>query len=124
MHARNVCALERGAAPSARHCVRRHRCVPWSLVARERGLRARVGAWNMAGSWRLAAWCAASLAVPWTATAAEAANQAAARDCATRVTRDNLVPCALAASPDLRVEREAESALEGRRQAADTLLPS
>jgi len=78
----------------------------------------------MAGSWRLAAWCAASLAVPWTATAAEAANQAAARDCATRVTRDNLVPCALAASPDLRVEREAESALEGRRQAADTLLPS
>jgi cobalt-zinc-cadmium efflux system outer membrane protein len=76
----------------------------------------------MAGSWKIAAWCAASLAVPGTATAAE--QMAAARDCATRITRGNLVVCALAANPDLRVERELEGVLLGRRQTADTLLPS
>jgi cobalt-zinc-cadmium efflux system outer membrane protein len=75
----------------------------------------------MARAWRIAAWCAAYLAVPCTATAEQIAG---ARDCATRVARGNLVVCALAASPDLQVERELVGVLVGRRQAADTLLPS
>jgi cobalt-zinc-cadmium efflux system outer membrane protein len=41
-----------------------------------------------------------------------------------QLTRSNLVSCTLAASPDLRVEREAAGALEGRRRSAGTLLPS
>lgn len=77
----------------------------------------------MARSWTGAAVCAALLIVPWTAKATERTAKVAA-DCAERVTRENLIPCALAASPDLRVEREAAGALEGRRQSASTLLPS
>ena len=77
----------------------------------------------MAGFWTGAAVCAALLAVPGTATATDP-TVAERRACAGQVTRSSLVACALAASPDLHVEREAAGILAGRRQSAGTLLPS
>jgi cobalt-zinc-cadmium efflux system outer membrane protein len=72
----------------------------------------------MTRSWSRAAVCALSLAVPSRAAASKAEG------CAAEITRNNLVACALAGSPNLRAQREATGALAGRRTTASSILPS
>lgn len=72
--------------------------------------------WKKLGS--LAA-IAACLAFSSTAMAQEAAAE-----CATRITRTNLVPCALTASLTVRGEQKTVDALQGRRTASGLFLPS
>jgi len=61
---------------------------------------------------------AACLAFSSTAMAQEAA------ECATRITRTNVVPCALTASLTVRGEQKTVDALQGRRTANGVFLPS
>jgi outer membrane protein, heavy metal efflux system len=68
---------------------------------------------------RLAASAAAAL-LAVTSRAAMAEDAA----CASRITRANVVPCALRASLPVRVEREAANAVEGRYRGVSALLPS
>jgi len=46
------------------------------------------------------------------------------RDCAAQIDRENLIPCALAASLAVRAEQASLSATEARRTAAGVILPS
>jgi len=61
---------------------------------------------------------AAGVALASTASAQEAAG------CSSKITRQNLVGCALTASLSIRGEQKTVAALEGRRTAAGVILPS
>jgi cobalt-zinc-cadmium efflux system outer membrane protein len=66
-------------------------------------------------------WGAVMTVAAWSFTFPALAEESA---CSSRVNRTNLVPCAMAASLAVRVERHEMDAAEGRRGAVSPLLPS
>lgn len=63
-----------------------------------------------------------ALAMVWWLTYSHPSS--ASPPCATKVTRDTVVSCAVAASPELRKEAFGVEAMEGRREAQARVLPS
>jgi cobalt-zinc-cadmium efflux system outer membrane protein len=72
----------------------------------------------MASISRVAAWAAASFIVASAAMAQENS------ECLTKITRRNVVSCALDASLSVRAEEDTQLALQGKRRAVSPLLPS
>lgn len=72
----------------------------------------------MSSFWNLTAFVVGCIAVTEPALAQEKA------ECSGRITRSNLISCALASSLVVRSEQDTTRALEGRRTAATPLLPS